>query len=89
MAIANRSNDEALCFRREKLGSNSVTEKAATPFWRFCVDELGEEMLRVLIGAAIISMVVGAIDEGLKGAGEGMAIMVAVAENGGARWRTE
>jgi len=71
-------DDEAFAYRREKFGTNRVTEKPPTPFWQFCWDELGDEMLRVLIVAGIISIIVGAIQDGLKGASEGVAIMLAV-----------
>lgn len=53
--------NEAFSFRRDKFGSNKVTEKPPTPFWKFCLDELGDDMLKVLIGAGIISITVGAI----------------------------
>jgi len=71
-------DEEAFEFRRTKFGTNKVTEKPPTPFWAFCLDELEDPMLRVLIIAGIVSIIVGAIDDGLKGAGEGIAIMIAV-----------
>ena len=52
---------DAFEFRRNKFGTNKVTEKPPTPFWQFCWDELGDEMLRVLIIAGLVSIIVGAI----------------------------
>jgi len=70
---------DCLPLRREKYGTNQITEKPPIPFWKLCLDELGDDMLKVLIVAGLISIVTGAIQHGLEGAAEGIAIMVAVA----------
>ena len=52
---------DALNHRRSLYGTNTVTEKPPVPFWKLCLDELGDAMLRILILAGIVSIVVGLI----------------------------
>ena len=52
---------ESFDIRKEKFGSNTLTKKEAEPFWRLCLDELGDPMLQVLIVAGIIALIVGIV----------------------------
>ena len=52
---------DALEHRRSQYGTNTVTEKPPIPFYKLCLQELEDPMLKVLIGAGIISIITGAI----------------------------
>jgi len=72
----------AFDLRKEMFGSNELTKKESEPFWKLCLDELGDPMLQVLIVAGIIALIVGivkAYKDGEKEAWiEGFAILIAV-----------
>lgn len=70
---------DAFAHRQTLYGSNSLTEKPPIPFWRLCLDELEDPMLKVLMVAGVVSIITGAIQHGLEGAVDGIAILVAVA----------
>eukprot|EP00486_Rosalina_sp_Unknown_P014513 CAMPEP_0201579392 /NCGR_PEP_ID=MMETSP0190_2-20130828/26911_1 /ASSEMBLY_ACC=CAM_ASM_000263 /TAXON_ID=37353 /ORGANISM="Rosalina sp." /LENGTH=769 /DNA_ID=CAMNT_0048013763 /DNA_START=180 /DNA_END=2486 /DNA_ORIENTATION=+ len=69
---------DATAHRQTLYGKNSLTEKPPVPFWRLCLDELEDPMLKVLIVAGVVSIVTGAIQHGTEGAVDGIAILVAV-----------
>lgn len=72
------NDQDAFAHRRSLYGTNQLTEKPPVPFWKLCYEETEDPMLRVLIIAGFISIITGAIDHGLDGAVDGLAILLAV-----------
>jgi Ca2+ transporting ATPase len=74
--ITNESRIEKL---KAKYGDNVPKQVELTPFMHFVCEALNDEMLRVLLVAAFVSLVIGILQEGLaKGWIEGVAIFSAV-----------
>ena len=75
------SNGLAVDFqkRKEEFGDNTPIEPEKTTLWELTVEALNDEMLKILILAAILSLIIGIGTEGFhKGWYEGTAIFVAV-----------
>ena len=49
-----------------------MTGKPSIPFWRLCLDEPEDRMLKVLIVAGVVSIITGAIQHGTEGAVDGI-----------------
>ena len=66
--------------RQEAFGENRIPDKELASFWELCMDALEDFTLRILLGAALLSILLGCLLECPKtGWIEGFAIMVAVA----------
>lgn len=75
----NSSNEEDIKWRTEKYGDNNLIEAEDTPFYEFVLESLEDPMLRILIGASIVSLIIGILQEGIEtGWIEGSAIFLAV-----------
>eukprot|EP01084_Bolivina_argentea_P295942 509620_1 len=72
------SDEDALEHRRGKYGINEVTQRDAEPFWKLCMAELEDPMLKILIAAGVISIITGAIQHPEDGWIDGLAILLAV-----------
>lgn len=61
-------------------GSNQPILKAPKTVWQLVKDVFIDPMLKLLLGAAIVSTVLGAIKDGIReGVLEGMSIFIAIA----------
>jgi Ca2+ transporting ATPase len=73
------TNEERLRKLKEKFGDNVPRQIELTPFLHFVCEALNDEMLRVLLIAAFVSLTIGILQEGLAtGWIEGVAICFAV-----------
>lgn len=65
--------------RRRKWGSNSPVLRKATTFFEFVADTFEDPMLRVLCVAALVSLALGILTEGIEeGWMEGTSILIAI-----------
>jgi len=64
--------------KRKIYGRNAFPEPPMKGFFRLFLDSFGDAILRVLIVAAIVSLIIGLIEEPNKGWIEGTAILIAV-----------
>ena len=72
-------NDEAaLKTRSDKFGLNIPSKRKTKNFWQLILEQLKDHILQILIVAAVISLVIGLIQEPEDGWMEGTAILIAV-----------
>jgi P-type Ca2+ transporter type 2B len=64
--------------QREKFGNNCFPEPPMKGFWRLFFEAFQDTILLVLIAAAVVSLIVGMIEEPGHGWIEGVAILIAV-----------
>jgi Cation transporter/ATPase, N-terminus len=64
--------------QREKFGNNCFPEPPMKGFWKLFFEAFHDTILLVLIAAAIVSLIVGMIEEPGHGWIEGVAILIAV-----------
>jgi len=72
------TDEDALAIRRKEFGSNELTVKPPIPFWRLCLDEFADPMIRVLCVAGFASIIAGAIERPEDGWVDGLAVLLAV-----------
>jgi calcium-translocating P-type ATPase len=73
------SNSKDIEERRRIYGNNDPIVKEPNTLWEYIVECLEDKMLRILLGAALISTIIGVIQEGWRtGWLEGFAIFFAV-----------
>ena len=73
------SKTEDIAWRKKEWGENTEITQEVFGFWHFVWDSLGDQMLQILLLAAVVSTIVGIIQEGLStGWIEGLTIFLAV-----------
>jgi len=75
----NMNNSEDIQFRKKNWGENEKIKQEIFGFWHFVWESLQDQMLQILLLAAVVSTIVGIIQEGLSlGWIEGSTIFLAV-----------
>jgi Ca2+-transporting ATPase len=78
--LKNDEKDDDYKLRKELYGTNSLPLPPCNPFWRHCLDSIGDPMLIILIIAGCVSVVTGSLQHAAEGGWiEGVAILLAVA----------
>jgi len=73
------NNREDLYWRKEKFGTNKKNEFTENSYFSHLCEALGDEILIILLIAALISLTIGILNEGIKtGWIEGFSIILAV-----------
>eukprot|EP00484_Ammonia_sp_Unknown_P011182 CAMPEP_0197073056 /NCGR_PEP_ID=MMETSP1384-20130603/210406_1 /TAXON_ID=29189 /ORGANISM="Ammonia sp." /LENGTH=1037 /DNA_ID=CAMNT_0042511881 /DNA_START=129 /DNA_END=3241 /DNA_ORIENTATION=+ len=72
------ADPDSFSHRRTLFGSNEESAKPPVPFLLLCWEELKDPMLRILLIAAFISTITGAIQHPADGWIDGLAILMAV-----------
>jgi len=73
-AAASGLSDEEAARRLAEHGPNEIARRVATPKWKIVVEQLSSPLILILIGAAIVSGIVGGLDDAI-------AIVVIVSVN--------
>jgi len=64
--------------RKDAFGANTQVEREVASFWDLCKEQLGDRVLQILCAAAVVSMIVGSIDNPETGFIDGIGIFCAV-----------
>ena len=63
-------SDRAVAIARRKYGPNEIPAEPGTPFWKLVLKQFDDLLVKILIAAAIVSLVIGLLD------GEGLGALV-------------
>ena len=63
-------SDRAVALARRKYGPNEIPAEPGTPFWKLVLKQFDDLLVKILIAAAIVSLVIGLLD------GEGLGALV-------------
>lgn len=62
-----------------RYGSNKQKLRVVKTFWELVLENFEDKILQILIGAAVVSLIAGVLQNGLHGLIEGTSILMSIA----------